>query len=280
MSKKVGVLFSGGLDSTYLVWKNLEDGNEVVPIYIEITNNTTKSIIEKNRIELLYHKFADEFNIDDKHRIDHIQYVVTVDVCASEDSLYFKQVPVWVLGLMFCQSMGLDEIQIGYVGNDDAIPYLEDIKKIYKSYNVIQRKLVPLVFPLAKENKFIIAPNLPTKYRDLIYSCENPRIVGSEEAEIINYEPCGSCASCQTIINGDYYGLGFPQIYKEKVIELRIRELSRDGYKITDKEGNDVDGWQSEKVAPQPYQQELPFEMEWGQSVDLPNKAEAVKEKN
>ena len=50
MSKKVAVLFSGGLDSTYLVWKNLKDGNEVQPIYIEIQNNKVKSTIEKNRI--------------------------------------------------------------------------------------------------------------------------------------------------------------------------------------------------------------------------------------
>ena len=53
MSKKVGVLFSSGLDSTYLVWKNLKDGNTVVPIYIEIENNKRKTILEKNRIKLI-----------------------------------------------------------------------------------------------------------------------------------------------------------------------------------------------------------------------------------
>ena len=51
--KRVGVLFSGGLDSTYLVWKNLKEGNTVVPIYLEIANNEDKSKLEKNRIELL-----------------------------------------------------------------------------------------------------------------------------------------------------------------------------------------------------------------------------------
>jgi len=55
--KKVAVLFSGGLDSTYLVWKNLNEGNIVYPIYIEIENNITKTILEKNRIELLYKEF-------------------------------------------------------------------------------------------------------------------------------------------------------------------------------------------------------------------------------
>lgn len=37
--KKVGVLFSGGIDSTYLIWKNLKEGNYVIPFYVEIINN-------------------------------------------------------------------------------------------------------------------------------------------------------------------------------------------------------------------------------------------------
>ena len=35
MTKKtVGVLFTSGLDSTYLVYKNLEEGNNVILLYI------------------------------------------------------------------------------------------------------------------------------------------------------------------------------------------------------------------------------------------------------
>lgn len=47
MNKKVAVLFSSGLDSTYLIWKNLNEGNEVFPIYITISNNENKTILEK-----------------------------------------------------------------------------------------------------------------------------------------------------------------------------------------------------------------------------------------
>ena len=54
MSKKVAVFFSGGLDSTYLVWKNLSDGNTVLPVYVEIENNEVKTILEKNRMESVY----------------------------------------------------------------------------------------------------------------------------------------------------------------------------------------------------------------------------------
>ena len=282
MSKKVGVLFSGGLDSTYLVWKNLKDGNEVVPIYIEITNNTTKTILEKNRIELLFKEFADEYNTEDNHKIDCIQYVVQVGVCASEDSLYFKQVPVWIVGLMFCQSMGVDELQIGYVGNDDAISYLDDIKKIYKSYGSIQEKLTPLTFPLMKERKLELGHELPERYREFIFSCENATIIGSETAEFIEYKPCCTCGACRTIVHTEYYGLGFPKKYMERLTKLKIQDLSRLGYKITDEKGNDVDGWDKyggEVKAPEPYQLYIPYEEDLNiEGIDLRKKAEAVKE--
>lgn len=256
MGKKIGVLFSSGLDSTYLVWDNLKNGNEVVPIYIEITNNDTKTILEKNRIKLMYKKFTDEF----ENKIKNIEYVVTAGICASEDSLHFKQVPVWILGLMFCQSMGFDEIQIGYVGNDDAISYLDDIQKIYKSYKSIQDNLVPLTFPLRKTKKDYLASQLPKQYLDLIFSCENPRITGSDTADFVEYVPCGRCVPCKTIINTEYYGLGFPEKYKDVVINLRIEELSREGYVIMDCEGNNVNDLCSLKAeSPEPYQLEINF---------------------
>ena len=110
-NKRVGVLFSGGLDSTYLVWKNLKDGNTVVPIYIEIGNNKIKTILEKNRIELLHTKFREEFNDEKPYsecQLKDIQYALTVDVCVNEESLYFRQIPVWLLGILFCQSLEVD----------------------------------------------------------------------------------------------------------------------------------------------------------------------------
>lgn len=254
--KRIGVLFSGGLDSTYLVWKNLKDGNEVVPIYIEISNNKIKTILEKNRIELLYKEFGKEY---DGEQLKFIEYVLTVSVCANEDSLYFKQIPIWMLGIMFSQSMGLDEIQVGYVGNDDALPYLHDIKKTYKSYQSISNNLVPLKFPLKKKKKWQIAEKLPKQYLDLIISCENPTIIGSEDAKIVEYEPCGTCAPCRTIISSEYYSMGFPEIYNKKIEEIRVNELIGKGFKIINAKGVDMN--ESIELMPcqEPYQLEINF---------------------
>jgi hypothetical protein len=260
MSKKVAVLFSGGLDSTYLVWKNLKDGNEVTPVYIEIENNKTKSTIEKNRIELLLEEYRKEFN----RKINNIQYAVSVGVNANEDSLYFKQMPIWIFGMVFLQGMDVDEIQIGYVSNDDAISYLDDIQNIYKSYQPICEPMKPLVFPLIKTKKWKMADELPEQYRKLIFSCENARIIGSETAAFIEYEPCCECVPCKNIIATDYYNTrSFPEIYKKKILMQHARSLHWNGYKIIDANGKDYFEVNCSTLEPknEPYQLEINFEL-------------------
>jgi len=261
--KKVAVLFSGGLDSTYLVWKNLKDGNQVFPIYIEIENNDVKSILEKNRIELLYQEFSKEFNSPENYerKIHEIHHAISVGVKANENSLYFKQIPIWIFSLMFMQSMNVDEIQIGYVCNDDEISYLDDIQNIYKSYQVICEPMKPLVFPLIKWKKWKIIEELPKQYRELIISCENPKIINDKNSKIVEYEPCCECAPCRTIIASNYYETGeYPEIYHDNLIMQYARKLRRFEYNVVDKNG--VDYFEKLcKLEPrkEPYQLQIDF---------------------
>lgn len=261
MSKRVGVLFSGGLDSTYLVWKNLKDGNDVVPIYVEITNNKTKTILEKNRIELL----CDEFRKDFDGKIRYVEYPITIGVNANEDSLHFKQVPIWIFAMVFLQSMSIDEIQIGYVMNDDAISYLDDIRNMYNSYQPICDTMKPLEFPITKMKKWQIVSELPKKYLDLVFSCENARIVGSEDAKIIEYEACCECTPCEIILASNYYETGeLPKQYEENLLLLHSRYLMKNGYTILDKNGdNFAEKWRVGAPKFEPYQLEIQFPYEY-----------------
>ena len=240
MNKKVAVLFSSGLDSTYLVWKNLNEGNEVQPIYIEIENNKTKTILEKNRTKLLVKEFEKEFP-DKIHEVNHI---LKVNVDAREDCLLFKQVPVWILASIFSQDLNVDEIQIGYVANDDAIGYLADIQNIYKSYEPLMRHLKPLVFPLSKKPKYEMAHELPEIYRKFIFSCEYATIIGSEDAEFIEYEPCCECVPCTHALQNGYYGLGvMPDNYKKNLLKIRARAVIDMGFDVVDREGKIYSYW-------------------------------------
>ena len=269
---------SGGLDSTYLVYHNLKEGNTVYPVYIEITNNQIKSVLEKNRIELLVKEFRKEFGDSYPQKIHDINYIATVGVDACEGALYLRQVPVWILGLSFMQSMDIDEIQIGYVSNDDAISYLDDIQNIYKSYQAICEPMKPLAFPLTKKHKWQIVDELPQQYMELIISCEGARIVNEKDMDLvaknaygvsgvvfdhkIEYEPCCECVPCKTIIASDYYGRSyFPENYKKNLLAMQVSKLNRQGFSVKDEKGNDY-GMKEGKLdwcAPKfvPYQLEL-----------------------
>ncbi len=267
MSKRVAILFSGGLDSTYLMWKNLKDGNTVIPVYVEIENNEVKTKLEKNRIELLWKEFAKEFHDENDNyynsKLQPIKYAVKVGVHANEGSLYFKQIPIWIFSVVFLQGMDVDEVQIGYVSNDDAISYLDDIQNIYKSYQAISEPMKPLVFPITKMKKYMMAQELPEQYRKYVFSCEMARIIGKEDAEFIEYEPCCECVPCRTIIANEYYGIeGFSDIYRKAVQKQYIRALHGAGYKVLDENGKDSyeEFYKLAQPKREPYQLEIDFD--------------------
>lgn len=191
-NKTVAILFSGGLDSTYLFYKNLEEGNKVIPIYITIKNNTTKVAIEKRQIQLIYNSLGEHY----PHLMYNIRYPLEVNIFDISDRLYFKQIPIWILGMLYSElSSEVDEIQIGYVMNDDAISYLDEIRASYESFNHFSEGLPKLVFPLSKLNKAQIKSKLPKKFADLTFSCEDPEIIGTID-NIINIKECGKCHPC------------------------------------------------------------------------------------
>ncbi|MFW6246999.1 MAG: hypothetical protein ACOC22_02390 [bacterium] len=281
MSKKVGVLFSSGLDSTYLVYKNLKKGNTVYPIYIEIENNANKVKLEKNRIELLYKEFAKEF----PDKIRYINYVMKTNVGASEDSIYLKQVPVWIMGLLFSQGIGVDEIQIGYVCGDDSASYANDMKDIYYSYEKISKKLIPIKFPLLKTKKWEIIRELPEKYHKYIYSCEYPNIVdGSEKDELIKYNACCDCTACKTIIISDYYETGnFPEEYQKGLKRFFNNKVRKLGFKMVDEITNEQYDPYDYKVEPAIPREGVQLELEFPRElphgfIDTPDykKAQAL----
>jgi 7-cyano-7-deazaguanine synthase in queuosine biosynthesis len=269
-NKKVGVLFSGGLDSTFLVWNNLKKGNEVYPFYIEIKNNRDKPILEKNRVQLLFEMFYKEYS----DLIRCPKYILNVDVTDNNSELHLQQVPVWILGLLFSQVHGLDEIQIGYVMNDDAISYISDIKKIYNSYNRISEPLIPISFPLKKWKKEMIIQELPMKYRELTVTCEEPTIIGNrnnvvgigEETKPLEYRACGRCVACQRIIANRYYE-EIPESYKGVEIEKSMNTLMRLGKKIDEKREDNryyitVELPDESPLKAEPHQLHIPFDQE------------------
>jgi len=210
MDKKVAILWSGGLDSTYLIYKNLLEGNTVYAYYIEINNNINKVIKEKEAMESLTKLFIDKYGT----AFDNRGTLVYIDVnTLYGNCLIFSQMPIWITALQFIGNV--DEIQIGYCMNDDAISYLDDIKNIHHSFSSIKTKEIPISFPLSKIKKEEELNFLPEEYKKLIWYCENP----------INNKPCHECCSCKR-----YNSIGFipkyDKIEKDQVKEQDVIKMS------------------------------------------------------
>jgi len=224
--KRVAVLFSSGLDSTYLVYKNLEEGNHVLPVYVEITNNINKVKIEKQNIFMLYELFVEKYGHD---LISKPIIVTEVSVNNYSHEIIFTQLPIWIFSISYLTYSDLDEIQIAYVSNDDAISYISEIKKFYKAHKWLHRGKQPkLLFPLIKLMKYEIMEKLPSQYKPYLTSCENPILLpyfmkvkryGTIE-RLQFYEPCGCCVPCERIIRDE---LSYNDTYGKLIDERKER---------------------------------------------------------
>ena len=202
---KVGVLFSSGLDSTYLVYKNLKEGNTVQPIYVDVLNRYVTKL-EKNRVDLLYKEFHKEFKDQIKQPIN--PFIIKNIYLKDNKNIIHPQQPIWVFILLYLQEIGVDEFQIGLVNSDDILLQTYNIE-LYQSYQPFHNtKLKPLTFPIKDSSKIEIANKLPGKYLNYVISCLFPnRILEDENREVMQYEACGKCNSCKEVIDSNFYGL-------------------------------------------------------------------------
>ena len=207
MSKNVMILFSGGLDSTYLMWKNLKDGNKVHPVYLEITNNDKKTLVEKQQIELIVSELNKEF--DENITID---YATEFGLKGWNNNVSFTQPLIWSLCMAFAVGHKIDEVHVGYVKGDDALLYLKEIKKLYYATKPFTHETPKLKFPLVKQKlcKDNMLDVLPDQYHRLIISCEDPILnkVGMKYKgkSYRTFEPCCTCVPCKKNIANHYYG--------------------------------------------------------------------------
>ena len=178
------VLWSGGLDSTYLVWYLLEHGYQVSTRYVEIQNNADKVKQELKARENILPLFRSYKN----YRYDSIALSYNEERI-TESSMCFKQLPLFVFA---CASLShSDAILISYVLNDDAISYISEFKKIYNSFMLLSKdsfKIAKLHFPLITEQKERFINELPIEILKHVTWCENPK----EDGTI-----CNDCAPCK-----------------------------------------------------------------------------------
>jgi len=203
--KKVAISFSGGMDSVSLAIDNLEKGNNVELLRFEISNNWAKSILERKACTDIVKE------LEKKYPNKHISLTHCGNVELLNVSLTLPQAVIWAFMLGSSSFYSVDEVQVGYILNDCAVSYMDEIKKLYSSFQAFKdQKLPPLKFPYIKKHKSEIYRNLPYDIRKMTVTCEQPIIenVTSEQYAIfkekrdwsfldtLEAKECGHCETC------------------------------------------------------------------------------------
>ena len=177
------VPWSGGLDSTALIDFLLSEGHTVDALYTNINNNKqdTRQLIAVRKMHKQY------FNGK------NLRLIETGGIKTNGFKGINSHTPVGLTQVVYHifniinNISDHDYVALGYVMNDDAISYLEEIKVIYNSYNgICWGKMPELIFPLAKMKKRDLYSKLPEVLRKNITWCES---------EVKN--KCGTCPSCE-----------------------------------------------------------------------------------
>lgn len=204
-AKVVGIMFSGGLDSTTLLLRELNKGNIVIPILNRFnSNDDTCSLFKYMMAQIALNKIVDKISkIKTKKMIlvspivcNHIQFGCLEDGFVFTQQMFNSVAPACI---GYERIRSIDEIMIGTVLGDQGVSYINDMKRIYNDAMKFQvkttegytsyvagreNKIAKLTFPLFKTEKSQIKSEFTvlcnefgfTKMELPVFSCEDLRI--------------------------------------------------------------------------------------------------------
>lgn len=168
MKKSYLVSWSGGLDSTYLIYKLISEGHRVDAVYTALFNNLGKTERESAAIESIRIIFEKNNNFN-------FLGTTKIEVTGGGSALVLKQIPALLTTLLYSTNNN-DIVALSYVMNDCAVSFLPEIKKIWNSYKSLSDNLPKLEFPLIKNNKQDIWYKLPEEIRQYTTWCEEENL--------------------------------------------------------------------------------------------------------
>lgn len=189
-------LWSGGLDSTYMLMQYLAAGVKVETCYVNFRNNTQKTIREKQAIENIMKLLQSRGYI-----LKHSE----IETEGAPGKMFAMMIPL-LTGLYTRCNSAQTHVAIGYCMSDDAISFLKEIKQVWKSYAALgvagrSDGLPKLIFPLVQVSKHHMVKNLHT---DELLNNELLEMVTWCENYIDEKDRCGECVPCKKMIS---YGL-------------------------------------------------------------------------
>ena len=229
-TKVVGLLFSGGKDSTCRLLELLEQGENVVPIV-----NTLNS---HDSTDLLIRDIATVYNLSKIYETKKLKgtlykpkFLTYLSWKFDYDYIGLVQQPYNIISLTTLGSKFLNNckrIECCLINGDMGISYISEMTKLYKTvmkfnYSVVNgdvKSIPPLSFPYTKFIKDDIINNLDRRldnilddklFYTIIPTCQDVFVHSIKMAFsqnkywlYISLDNCGNCAYCKTH-STDYY---------------------------------------------------------------------------
>ncbi len=204
-AKVIGIMFSGGLDSTTLLLRELNKGNIVIPILNRFnSNDDTCSLFKYMMAQIALNKIAEKISKIGNNKTILVSPIVCNHVqfgCLGHGFVYTQQMfnSVAPACIGYERIRSIDEIMIGTVLGDQGVSYINDMRRLYNDAMKFQvkttegytsyvagreNKIAKLTFPLFKTEKSQIKSEFTvlcnkfgfTEMELPVFSCEDLRI--------------------------------------------------------------------------------------------------------
>lgn len=178
---KVTLFWSGGVDSTYMLFWLLAHGYEVHTVYCELENNAPKVKRENWAREKIRGWVIHNLPGLTTHWYHKVEPVSKLSVPSGGFRACLAQAPIWLVNTQFIgghHDFALPRTYvISYVNGDDALHWIPAFNKIVEGYNMLAKKgeEISVLFPLASMKKSWFYEALKPLY-GLLTWCEFPRL--------------------------------------------------------------------------------------------------------
>lgn len=198
------ISFSGGLDSTALLYLRLSEGNDVDTFYVIAGQHSDKVKRElyarENILKWLRRKFKDR-TIQDK--IVNIEATVKFEISdrghktGNWPDSTFTQPLSWLYGAQFALNGDFHRsLEMAYVAEDQMTYYGERLKNVWEMLSPIcKQKYVPLEIPFWHTTKAELLKIVPSSLLKLTWTCENPKTINNSGL-VTAIRPCKACTPC------------------------------------------------------------------------------------
>jgi hypothetical protein len=203
-NKRSLIFFSGGLESTFLLYKAVMAGKAITLFSWEHGFNVPGRVAEEHarkKIKEEIRKLAEEkslpFDVEDFPETGGITFYQSK---ACESSCYAQLYEHVDMAFYLARTGKFADIHIGLCGSDDTAIHHDRLLEYWKLkceiFHPHEVEFTPLVLNLGKMFKQQILYELPESLLGKIWVCATPNVHVNETDIDTAFTPCGHCVKC------------------------------------------------------------------------------------